>query len=29
MALTGKDKKTATLLGGSAADKESVWFIIE
>ena len=29
MALTGKDKKTATLLGGSAADKELVWLIIE
>lgn len=24
MAITGKDKKTATLLGGSAADKELV-----
>lgn len=24
VALTGKDKKTATLLGGSAADKELV-----
>ena len=29
VALTGKDKKTAALLGGSAADKELVWFIIE